>query len=96
VRAVNAARGVSVPGSARISRVGFGVSPKQSLEKSAMTRRHRQHARRARYPELLLNSCELVGRDSIEPGELTAPQSIALPFKARKQWDRFPNNMSIR
>src|SRR6266566_8593137 len=40
----------SVPGSARVSRVGFGVSPKQSLEKSAITRRHRQHARRVRYP----------------------------------------------
>src|SRR5438270_13744960 len=42
------------PGSARVSRVGFGVSPKQSLEKSAITRRHRQHVRRVRYPELPL------------------------------------------
>src|SRR5207245_5477770 len=40
------------PGSARVSRVGFGVSPKQSLEKFAMARRHRQHARRVCYPEL--------------------------------------------
>src|SRR5438067_7125914 len=40
----------SSQGSARVSRVGFGVSPKQSLEKSAITRRHRQHARRVRYP----------------------------------------------
>jgi vitamin B12 transporter len=37
-------------GSARVSRVGFGVSPKQSFEKSAMARRHRQRARRARSP----------------------------------------------
>src|SRR5437016_10643749 len=42
------------PGSACVSRVGFGFSPKQSLEKSAMTRRHLQHARRVRYPELPL------------------------------------------
>src|SRR5437870_7874175 len=40
----------SLPGSTRVSRVGFGVSPKQSLQKSVMTRRHRQHARRVRYP----------------------------------------------
>jgi len=39
-------------GSARLSRVGFGVSPKQSLQKKpAMTRRYRQHARGVRYPE---------------------------------------------
>src|SRR5947199_8655582 len=44
----------SLPGSRRVSRVGFGVSPKQSLQKSAMTRRHRQHVRRVRYPELPL------------------------------------------
>jgi hypothetical protein len=44
-------------GSARVSRVGFGVSPKKSFlaavitpEKSALTRRQRQHARRVRYP----------------------------------------------
>ncbi len=62
------ARDRSVPGSARVSRVGFGVSPKQSLEKSAMTRRHRQHARRVRYRELLFDTCEeMVGRDSVEP-----------------------------
>jgi hypothetical protein len=46
-----------VPGSARVSRVGFGVSPKQSFQKFAMTRRHHQHARSepgwryVRYPE---------------------------------------------
>jgi vitamin B12 transporter len=39
------------PGSTRVSRVGFGVSPKQSFEKSAIARRNRQHARRVRYPE---------------------------------------------
>jgi len=53
-----------VPGSARVSRVGFGVSPKRSLlvyahimvsemffkEKSAKAGRFRQHAGRVRYP----------------------------------------------
>ena len=45
------------PGSARVSRVGFGVPPKRTLvrysnpSKFALARRHRQHARRARYPE---------------------------------------------
>jgi vitamin B12 transporter len=38
------------PGSTRVSRVGFGVSPKQSFEKSAVARRDRQHARRVRSP----------------------------------------------
>ena len=42
----------SLPASARVSRVGFGVPPKQSL-KFAMARRHRQHARRVRYPSVL-------------------------------------------
>jgi vitamin B12 transporter len=37
-------------GSARVSRVGFGISPKQSLEKFAPARRRRPHARRVRYP----------------------------------------------
>src|SRR5207248_6415460 len=37
-------------GSARVSRVGFGVSPKQASKKFAMARRHRPHARRVRYP----------------------------------------------
>jgi hypothetical protein len=37
-------------GSARVSRADFGVSPKQSLQKSPRSRgRDRQHARR--YPE---------------------------------------------
>jgi hypothetical protein len=26
---------------------------------------------------------------------LTAPHSVALPFNAREQWDRLPNNMPI-
>src|SRR5437764_4153458 len=52
-------------GSARVSRVGFGVSPEQAFlriplkesfrtwqEKSAIARRARQHARRVRYPEI--------------------------------------------
>src|SRR5437016_13834551 len=65
--------------------------------KTVSARRRNQHARRVRYPELLLNSCEeLVRRDSVEPGELTAPQRVALPFNARKQWDWFPDDMSIR
>jgi len=46
-------------GSARVSRVGFGVSPKQSLENPAMTRRHRQHARRVRYPNASVMSSEV-------------------------------------
>jgi hypothetical protein len=37
-------------GSARVSRVGFGVSPKRPLKKSANPGRLRQHPRRARYP----------------------------------------------
>jgi vitamin B12 transporter len=54
-------------GSARVSRVGFGVSPKQSFEKSAMARRHRQRARRARSPggwifALLLFIASFTGR----------------------------------
>jgi len=51
-------------GSARVSRAGFGVSPKRTFlempfaivcaipEKFAMARRHRQHARRVRYPDV--------------------------------------------
>ena len=40
------------PGSARVSRVGFGVSPKQSLQKSPRWRDAiARHARRVRYPE---------------------------------------------
>jgi cytochrome c oxidase assembly protein subunit 15 len=38
-------------GSARVSRAGFGVSPKQSFEKFAKAGRFRQHARRVRYPD---------------------------------------------
>ena len=39
-------------GSARVSRAGFGVSPKQSFQKSPRWRgRRRQHARRVRYPD---------------------------------------------
>src|SRR5438445_1549402 len=38
-------------GSARVSRAGFGVSPKQSFSKSAIARCNRQHARRMRSPE---------------------------------------------
>ena len=40
-------------GRARVSRAGFGVAPKQSFQKSSRWRgRHRQHARRARDPEI--------------------------------------------
>ena len=38
-----------IPGSARVSRAGFGVSPKRSL-KVRETGTVRQHARRVRYP----------------------------------------------
>ncbi len=50
-------RGLWRPGSARVSRAGFGVPPKQSFAiydpqgKSAIARRDRQHAGRVRYPE---------------------------------------------
>src|SRR5256714_4292773 len=37
-------------GSACVSRAGFGVSPKQSLEKFATARHRRPHARRVPYP----------------------------------------------
>ena len=45
---------IFVPGSARVSRVGFGVSPKQSSEKFTTREsvRSRQHPRRVRYPEI--------------------------------------------
>ena len=36
--------------STRVPRLGFGVSPKQSSQKSAIARRNRQRPRRARYP----------------------------------------------
>ena len=57
------------PGSARVSRVGLGVSPRQSSEKSATREslRSRQRARRARYPGgcvfvFLLFSAPFIGR----------------------------------
>ena len=43
-----------IPGSARVSRVGSGVSLKQALTKSAKTGRLRQHTRRVRYPGVSL------------------------------------------
>jgi len=43
-------RRARILGSARVSRAGFGVSPKQSFRKSAKAGRFRQHARRVRYP----------------------------------------------
>jgi hypothetical protein len=46
----NGSRGL---GNAHVSRASFGVSPKQFFEKSSRWGgRHRQHARRARYPEI--------------------------------------------
>src|SRR5438552_18269237 len=38
-------------GSARVSRVGFGVSPKQSYKSSRRRGHRRPHARRVRYPD---------------------------------------------
>src|SRR5205807_10166367 len=57
---------------AHASRVLVSASRRNSLvEKSAKARRLCQHARRVRYPELLLNTCEeMVGRDSVEPGRM--------------------------
>src|SRR5207244_8238571 len=41
------------------------------IAKIVSARRRNQHARRVRYPELLLNTCEeMVGRDSVEPGKI--------------------------
>src|SRR5438128_5615014 len=55
------------PGSARVSRAGFGVSPKRTLpcnwknfQKPVMARRHHQHARRVRYPELYRHASERI------------------------------------
>ncbi len=55
------------PGSARVSRAGFGVSPKRTLlwnwknfRKPVMARRHHQHARRVRYPELYRDAREQI------------------------------------
>ena len=41
----------SVPGSARVSRVGDDVSSSQTFPKLVSARRRNQHARRVRYPE---------------------------------------------
>jgi len=65
------ARTLQFPGSARVSRVGDDVSSSQTFLKIVSARRRNQHARRVRYPELLLNTCEeMVGRDSVEPGKI--------------------------
>jgi vitamin B12 transporter len=55
------------PGSARVSRAGFGVSPKRTLpwnrknfRKPVMARRHHQHAKRVRYPELYRDARERI------------------------------------
>src|SRR6266567_3795028 len=55
------------PGSERVSRAGFGVSPKRTLpwnwknfRKPVMARRHHQHARRVRYPELYRDAREQI------------------------------------
>src|SRR5437773_7033901 len=52
---------------ARTSRAGFGVSPKRTLpwnwknfRKPVMARRHHQHARRVRYPELYRDAREQI------------------------------------
>src|SRR5438105_166593 len=83
---------------AHASRALVSASRRNSLlEKSAKAGRLRQHARRVRYPELSLNTCEgLVGRDSVEPGKLAGPQSVALRLNTREQWDRFPHHMAVR
>src|SRR5438034_2278922 len=85
------------PSSARVSRASFGVPPKQSSRKvheggtPSSTRETRA------LPRIIAQQCEgLVGRDSVETGELAAPQSVALPLNAREQWDRVPHHMSVR
>src|SRR5205085_1841537 len=60
VPALNAAN----PGSARVSRAGFGVSPKQSFEKFAKAGRFRQHARRVRYPDSAVTMQHMVSSRS--------------------------------
>ena len=78
------------PSSARVSRAGFGVPPKQSSRKV-----HEGETRAL--PGIIAQQCEgLVGRDSVETGELAAPQSVALPLNAREQWDRISHHMSVR
>jgi uncharacterized protein len=64
--------GVSLLGSVRVWRAGFGVSPKQSSEKSAKAGRFRQHARRVRSPihlaaAVFLTAQMLVAAEVIPP-----------------------------
>jgi len=75
------------PGSARVSRVGFGVSPKQSSEKSATREgfRSRQRARRARYPggcvfAFLVFGASFVGhaQDAVTPAPEAETEEIVV------------------
>jgi vitamin B12 transporter len=74
-----------LPGSARVSRVGFGVSPKRSFEKSAMARRLRQPARRGRSPggwifALLLVLAPFIchAQDAVKPASEAESQEIVV------------------
>src|SRR5207247_10211025 len=85
------------PRSPPASGPSVGVPPKQSSREvheggtPSSTRETRA------LPGIIAQQCEgLVGRDSVETGELAAPQSVALPLNAREQWDRFSHHMSVR
>src|SRR5207247_15608 len=81
-------------GSARVSRVGFGVSPKQSFEKFAIARRNRRHARGVRYPEQKSLSCELekepqiVLREQADVGDIE--QDHGKPVHAQTEGEAGP------
>jgi len=84
------ARKAIIPGSARVSRVNaspartFGVSPKRSFaEKSALTRRHRQHARRVRYPP----HCSDARAHRMLPAGCRQPQASSLRSPEWKKRD---------
>ena len=65
ISSLRRSRRARILGSARVSRAGFGVSPKQSFRKSAKAGRFRQHARRVRYPEELTTNLQQLFRDGI-------------------------------
>jgi hypothetical protein len=85
-----AGRNFNRPGSARVSRVGFGVSPKQAFlsaefliataicEKFALARRHRPHARRVRSPELELRWFSQEFDDALQQSPRTSAVEAAV------------------
>jgi len=63
-------------GSARVSRVGFGVSPKRSSEKFAIARRNCRHARRVRYPIHIAAAFFLIA-ETLFAAEVVPPKPTA-------------------